>query len=535
MGLWRAAGVQAAGIVVTGIVVAALGGCALVPPNSFLDPTKVGRFGLDPHEGGVRRVLTPRDTPPGVAGATEPTPADSVPAFEEYRITTGDLINVTIQDLLTPGQPYQVAYEVSALGEIRVPEIGVVRIGGLSEQEVEQEIAARLRDNGVLPRPIVQVFSQTRRGRIFNILGAVTQPGQYQIQEPDFRLLDAIGTAGDVAANAKKIYVIRRTATAPPELGPAEPATTPPARSKPTRTPEPLIVPPPEEVSPGAAPAFGVAPRYEDVPPGGRETPSTRELEEVLAPPPAKPGPEPAPKTGATQPFEPIIFDPQTGEVLEAPPPGGTAPPPREDSTGVEPKPGVDRKSLEEPFAWEDLEVPPLEQRVIAVDVAELKNGNPRFNIVVRSRDVINVPTDTGVFYVVGEITRPGVYAFGGRDITIKQALAIVGGFSPLAWPGRCEVVRREPGTDKQLTITVNLDAIYAGLEDDFYLRDDDVVNVGSHIVAPFLFVIRNSFRFTYGFGFVYDRNFADRDSYSNKINPEIIEQQRRAQRGLSF
>jgi hypothetical protein len=53
--------------------------------------------------------------------------------------------------------------------------------------------------------------------------------------------------------------------------------------------------------------------------------------------------------------------------------------------------------------------------------------------------------------------------------------------------------------------------------------------------VAPFLFVIRNSFRFTYGFGFVYDRNFADKDSYSSKINPEVLEQQRRAQRGLPF
>jgi hypothetical protein len=82
---------------------------------------------------------------------------------------------------------------------------------------------------------------------------------------------------------------------------------------------------------------------------------------------------------------------------------------------------------------------------------------------------------------------------------------------------------------------TVNLAAIFAGLEDDFILRDEDVLNVGTHIVAPFLFVIRNSFRFTYGFGFVYDRNFADKDAYSNRINPEIVEQQRRASRGLSF
>ena len=81
----------------------------------------------------------------------------------------------------------------------------------------------------------------------------------------------------------------------------------------------------------------------------------------------------------------------------------------------------------------------------------------------------------------------------------------------------------------------MNIDHIFAGLEDDILLRPDDVVNVGTDIVAPFLFVIRNSFRFTYGFGFVYDRNFADKDAYGSKINPQIRADQQRAAAGLSF
>jgi protein involved in polysaccharide export with SLBB domain len=172
---------------------------------------------------------------------------------------------------------------------------------------------------------------------------------------------------------------------------------------------------------------------------------------------------------------------------------------------------------------------------VIAINVTELKAGDPRYNIVVRDRDVINVPIDTGVFYVMGDVSRPGVYAFGGREITVKQALAVCGGFSPMAWPQRCELIRREPGTDKQTTRLINMDAIFAGLEEDFYMRDDDILNVGTHFVAPFLFVIRNSFRFTYGFGFVYDRNFADKDAYGGRLNPEVARQQQRAQRGLPF
>ena len=65
------------------------------------------------------------------------------------------------------------------------------------------------------------------------------------------------------------------------------------------------------------------------------------------------------------------------------------------------------------------------------------------------------------------------------------------------------------------------------------YIKKDDVIRVGTHAVAPLLATIRNSFRLTYGFGFVYDRNFGDIDSFSGKINPEIARSSQRAQRGL--
>ena len=77
----------------------------------------------------------------------------------------------------------------------------------------------------------------------------------------------------------------------------------------------------------------------------------------------------------------------------------------------------------------------------------------------------------------------------------------------------------------------INLDAILAGDQPDFFLRPNDIINVGSTAVAPFLATIRNSFRMSYGFGFVYDRNFADQYSYTARINPQTIDQSRRAQR----
>jgi protein involved in polysaccharide export with SLBB domain len=503
-----------------------LTGCAALPPNSFIDPTKVGRFGWDGEakEDKIRRILSPRETPPGVASATEPLAEDLVVSFSDYRAGPGDLVNLTILDLLDAGQPYAVNVEVSSLGEVRVPELGSVKVSGLTEQEMEQELKARLKESGLLPRAVVSAYVQQKRGRTFNIVGAVRVPGLYPIGYPDTRLLEALGMAGDSDANARKAYVIRREGGyAGPE---AVPPATPPADQG-------WVIPPPAEETPAAlGDGFAAAVRYTPPEQEAGGPPTKEELADVLKPGPAQTHPATrqaeVPKEGA---FPPFVFDPQTGQVRAAEPNA----PAEAGRPGSQPSAAKETEKFEQPFDWEKAEEVVLEQRVIAIDVTELKNGNPRYNIVVRDRDVINVPVDTGIFYMMGEVNRPGVYGFGGREITVKQALAISGGFAPMAWPQRCELIRREPGTDKQTTRLVNLDAIFAGLDEDFYLRDDDVLNVGTHIVAPFLYVIRNSFRFTYGFGFVYDRNFADKDSYGARANPEAVRQAARAARGLSF
>ena len=89
-----------------------------------------------------------------------------------------------------------------------------------------------------------------------------------------------------------------------------------------------------------------------------------------------------------------------------------------------------------------------------------------------------------------------------------------------MAWPTRCEVRRRLDGDREEIT-QWDLARIIEGKDPDFYLKPNDVVRVGTHAIAPLLATIRNSFRFTYGFGFVYDRNFADIDAFSPQINPK--------------
>jgi polysaccharide export outer membrane protein len=316
------------------------------------------------------------------------------------------------------------------------------------------------------------------------------------------------------------LYVIRRTSSPAARLG-AQEIPGPPGV-------EGLVIPPPPDEdsdAPGGFVSGFDLPLEQDVP-QTQQTRERRELESIIAPggQASQPTSRAAPPA-QQRPFEPLVLDPETGQAVEARPRTQAVEPPGDRQHAAEPR----------PFEWEDVPELEFEQRVIRIDAEALQNGDPRQNIVIRERDYIRVPIDNRAYYLMGEVQRPGVYGFAGREISVKQALAAAGGFGPMAWPRRCEIIRRDPGSDRELTIPINLDAVFAGLEDDFYLRDGDILNVGTHFVAPFLFVIRNSFRFTYGFGFVYDRNFADKDAFGGRLNPEIRKAQERASRGLPF
>jgi protein involved in polysaccharide export with SLBB domain len=144
--------------------------------------------------------------------------------------------------------------------------------------------------------------------------------------------------------------------------------------------------------------------------------------------------------------------------------------------------------------------------RVLRIPIDKLKEGDPRYNIVIRSGDIINVPNiEPGEFYLLGHVSRPGVYSLTGRRVTMKQAIAAAGGLDAVAIPRRCDLIRRIGGIE--VTVQVDLQRIFDGEQPDMFLKADDLVNVGTDAIAPFLAVTRNAYRASYGWGFVYDRN----------------------------
>ena len=173
-----------------------LSGCALVPPNSFLDPTRVGMFPSEYREGGIRRVLTPREGPMGLANATEPAPDDLVPYFDEYRLGALDVAFINIEDFLRSGVPFQTQVEVSPTGYVRLPELGSIRVVGMTEKELEDELRTRLQEAGILPQPVVQVFVTTKRSRYFSVIGGASRPGAYPLAQTGYAAARCAGPGG---------------------------------------------------------------------------------------------------------------------------------------------------------------------------------------------------------------------------------------------------------------------------------------------------------------------------------------------------
>jgi polysaccharide export outer membrane protein len=494
------------------------GGCGY--EHGFLNPADAGRYKTKPL---LKPILSTLDT-----GYEEPNdqftqaidvePEDLNAAEVDYVVGKNDLLTVSITDLMGPGVETIKSVRVSESGNISLPLVGQVRAQGLTEQQLEVEIQRAYREANLIPNAQVSVTVAQALARTFSVIGPVGRPGQYQITQADFRILDALVACGDVGSQGiDYLYVIRRKDLA---SGPQRPQTAPSAVPGTTPAPSGTDVLQPRSALPKewwkdqpvylqqAAPA-GATPGTPPVDTGegryiiidGKQVP--------LANQPAAAQPAAAPTTPAAVPAPGVPATPPATPATPAATP--TEPAANAPATAAPAAPAAT-----EPFEFHN-PMSPENTRVIRVPVTQLKNGDLRYNIVIRPQDLIMVPQPiTGEYYIDGHVNRTGVYNLTARKITLQQAIAAAGGFDQLAFPMRTEVIRRI-GEDRQVYAAVNLDKVFTGQQPDIYLKPNDIVRVGTNQIAPFVAAFRNAFRFTYGFGFLYDRNYApQQDNPSN-------------------
>ncbi len=151
-----------------------------------------------------------------VASLSPVTPVEHSPSIvlqtqmpSELLIGSGDLLQISVE-----GAPeYMREVRVSREGNITLPMIGTVTIGGLSVSQAQDLISSRLRAGKYFRDPQVSVFAKEYATQGVSVLGEVTKPGIYPLLGTH-TLFDAISAAGGVTPKAgKKVMIMRRGET----------------------------------------------------------------------------------------------------------------------------------------------------------------------------------------------------------------------------------------------------------------------------------------------------------------------------------
>ena len=101
----------------------------------------------------------------------------------------------------TYSQPMLQSYLVDNEGNIDFPQLGKIRVTGMQRQEIAALIKSKLIETQLVLDPVVTVeFANL----FFSVLGEVSRPGRYNIDQDKISILDAISMAGDLNINGKR-------------------------------------------------------------------------------------------------------------------------------------------------------------------------------------------------------------------------------------------------------------------------------------------------------------------------------------------
>lgn len=171
-------------------------------------------------------TITPNELSPGLQATAPPRlrplqlASLGSPVSSEFHIHSGDMLDVTVSDLIGENMYYPVPTRVLEDGTVRLPLVGSVVLAGMSIPAAEQSIFAAYCSQGMLKKPQVTVaLRETRKVRVY-VLGAVNKPGLYDLNATEGDLLNALVNAGGLTQDAGTIVEVRRRLTSGPSSPP---------------------------------------------------------------------------------------------------------------------------------------------------------------------------------------------------------------------------------------------------------------------------------------------------------------------------
>ncbi len=261
----------------------------------------------------IQKEVIPEEQFPG------PTPDDLKAADKDYILGPGDLIDVTVFELMAPGQPYATRQRISQTGMITFPYIGAVKATPLTTRGLEEKMSGMLEPD-YIQNPQVSVFVTEYRNLNVSILNGVMRAGIYPMNRQDMSLLELVAMAGGVMQLVEDYgYVIRKYTQDEVDTlmltGP-----TPPPEGEAAKAPEGEAAKPGEKAPAEKAPKAGEKPPKagEKAPKAGEKVPAEKVPAEK-APAEAKPA-EKAPTEKAPAEVKPAEKTPAEKQPAEKKP-----------------------------------------------------------------------------------------------------------------------------------------------------------------------------------------------------------------------
>jgi polysaccharide biosynthesis/export protein len=159
-----------------------------------------------PGENGVFRPTAPAGDSQGKQSQNPQQPDPVYNIGKEYRVGSNDLLDIEVLNLENGKRTVR----VNAAGYVTMPLIGAVTVAGLTQQEIEAQIAS-LYGQKYLQDPQVSVFIREFTTERITVDGAVVKPGIYPLvgQMTLLRVIALSGGFGPIA-NSSQVLLFRQ-------------------------------------------------------------------------------------------------------------------------------------------------------------------------------------------------------------------------------------------------------------------------------------------------------------------------------------
>jgi polysaccharide export outer membrane protein len=127
----------------------------------------------------------------------ERTTASTATSSSGFTLGPGDVLRISVPMI---SQLTERTVRVSEDDTIALPLLGVIKVAGMTEQDLRQELASRL--GRYMYNPQVEVYLKTPENRVVSVLGSIKAPGRYLVASRSDTIMTLLSRAGGTTDTA---------------------------------------------------------------------------------------------------------------------------------------------------------------------------------------------------------------------------------------------------------------------------------------------------------------------------------------------